>query len=205
MNRLDSNAIDRITAALKGRGAPALTPGSVWHPGLDREIAQIPSGTAPDRRQDVHALAAALHLWNDSLEAAHEIVQLFEHYPTCNLVHAIVHRREGDYANAKYWFRRVGAHPSYPGLQARASRLLGGTDWSDKGMDIRLASALSAMAAQGDWNPYLFAEAVAIQESLVGDDAARAVLESLQLLELEGLVRYINGLLLKEGQGGDRT
>jgi hypothetical protein len=52
---------------------------------------------------------AGLWLVYDFLDDAHEISQRID-TPTGSLWHAIMHRREGDYANAKYWLRRAGSH-----------------------------------------------------------------------------------------------
>lgn len=39
-------------------------------------------------------------------EAAHAIVQRHEHDATACWIHAVLHRIEGDEANARYWYRR---------------------------------------------------------------------------------------------------
>jgi hypothetical protein len=54
-------------------------------------------------------LAAGLWLYVDQLDVSHKISQQHED-PTGSFWHGIMHRREGDFANSHYWFRRVGDH-----------------------------------------------------------------------------------------------
>ena len=56
------------------------------------------------------ACLAGLWLRYDFLDEAHAISQEVG-TPEGSYWHAIVHRREPDFANAKYWFRQVGIHP----------------------------------------------------------------------------------------------
>ncbi len=73
---------------------------------FDRTLTRTIDGLdAPD------AVKAGLHLLNDDLERAHEIAQAHEGDKTCDYWHAIVHRREGDFDNAKYWLHHAGRHP----------------------------------------------------------------------------------------------
>ena len=55
------------------------------------------------------AVKAALWLYVDELEKAHELAQDL-HTETGSFLHGIVHRREGDFWNSKYWFKQAGHH-----------------------------------------------------------------------------------------------
>ena len=92
-----------VTELLAGRERPALMPQAVYRPELAPEIDSL---SAPA------LVKAGLHLLNDDLGRAHVIAQSLEGNSTADYWHAIIHRREGDYSNARYWFARVGAHPT---------------------------------------------------------------------------------------------
>ena len=93
-------------------------------------VEQLPLGTVPGgigSGPDVAALKAGLLQVNDFLDASHEYSQSVQGRganSAGDYWHAIMHRREPDYSNAKYWFRAVGSHPIFAELAAHAERLL---------------------------------------------------------------------------------
>lgn len=56
------------------------------------------------------ALASGLWLYVDALDRSHRISQGIDD-STGSFWHGIMHRREGDFSNSHYWFRRAGLHP----------------------------------------------------------------------------------------------
>jgi hypothetical protein len=80
-------------------------------------------------------LLRAVDLIETHLTDAHKIAQRHEGDPLADSIHAIVHRRERDFSNSLYWWRRVG-----DGLD---SRLAGVYPNSDPGSFVRAVESLS--------------------------------------------------------------
>ncbi|MFB9755201.1 hypothetical protein ACFFNY_26815 [Paenibacillus hodogayensis] len=170
--------------------------GGVWSAELDDAIAQARaavgrSGTAKGKRGD-EALAfwAGLHLWNDSLDVSHAISQHIE-TPTGSLWHGIMHRMEGDYGNAKYWFARAGDHPLYADLHRIAVGLLkSSAETALPGGAVRSRDELTALAEARAWDPRRFVDAVERQVTRERDPQAVSLLERLQWHETALLLAY---------------
>ncbi len=75
--------------------------------------------TMPELRGSV--AEAALWLLAGQLDQSHIISQNLETSDGAYW-HGIMHRREGDFGNANYWFRRAGKHPVYSHLSEHLER-----------------------------------------------------------------------------------
>lgn len=65
-------------------------------------------------------------LWYDGAgnwEKAHELIQDVDDSHAA-LIHAYLHRKEGDQGNADYWYRRAGRRTTSPGLPAEWKELV---------------------------------------------------------------------------------
>jgi hypothetical protein len=82
-------------------------------------------------REMARACLAGLWLYHDFLDESHAVSQ---DLPSAegSFWHAIMHRREPDAGNSKYWWRRVGAHPVFAEL-ARDAAALGYAGWEPFG------------------------------------------------------------------------
>jgi hypothetical protein len=80
-------------------------------------------GGRPIADQDMaEACLSGLWLLHNYLDRSHAISQGIAS-ATGSYWHGIMHRREPDFSNAKYWFRRVGDHPVFPSLAEAAAQL----------------------------------------------------------------------------------
>jgi hypothetical protein len=96
-------------------------------------------------------LTAGLLLLHDHLEESHQLAQRLEGQGqprTADYWHAIMHRREPDPDNSRYWFRRVGRHPAFEVL---AGRLI---EWLEAGGSLQPGDMDTLpVARDGDFDP----------------------------------------------------
>lgn len=115
---------------LKLDEAPPLGPGEVTVIGRElegMEVGELFDGVEVVDWGMARACQAGLLLGHGALEASHRISQGI-HTPTGSYWHGIMHRREPDFDNARYWFARVGRHPAYPLVLEAAKGCLKGRE-----------------------------------------------------------------------------
>lgn len=132
------------------------------------------------------ASRAGLLLWADCFDESHAVSQALV-TPEGSYWHGILHRREPDPTNAKYWFRQVGDHSLWetlavlpPGHPAQGSR------------------ALADVTRSGRWDAARFVDACASLELLKSSqrqggetfDSYRHQLEDLEEWEAFALLRH---------------
>ena len=130
--------------------------------------AQLTGPDAPARRFQL--IRSLLLYANDALDEAHRIAQ----ENTGDLhsyLHGMIHRREEDFENARYWFRRCGELPFYPALQQKAAGLS------------------EDFAKQLNWDPYLFT--TLCERFKHGSRTPLKTLAALQRAEFECILDYI--------------
>lgn len=121
---------------------------------------------------------AGLWLLYDDLDASHAISQGIP-ISSGSFWHAIMHRREGDFSNAKYWFRQVGEHGVFERLAARADELAA---------ELGDTTAIARLTTDNRWDPLAFVEMCAAAQR--GNHHDHALCVEIQQAEWELLFDF---------------
>ncbi len=168
-----NSVFDTRKAPLPGPGA---RPGTLSEASVNQQVDQLLRSTGI-ASEPGHLIRSLTLLWHDHLNPSHAISQSIEGADGSYL-HGIMHRREPDFGNAAYWFRRVGDHPIYPELAGCVTGLNPESDFTAR------------LVRGGRWNALAMidaCEAVEVGSADVGD--AECVRE-VQSIEFKLLLKH---------------
>lgn len=112
-------------------------------------LEQVFSGRPIFDQAMAQAAISGIWLYHDFLDESHIISQAIN-TPAGSFWHGIMHRREPDYPNAKYWFRRVGRHDVFAPLAEAAAELTAETT----------ETGLVHLSSEPAWDPFDFVDLV---------------------------------------------
>ena len=164
-DRYQGTAFAEIAATLESRGdLPELAPRRDYDAALTRQLLDTSTAELFGDKTIVDgsfakATVSAFLLWNDALDESHTLSQDLPS-STGSYLHGIMHRREPDYGNSKYWFRNVGSHPLFEEVG-------------------HAASAYISLEDLTNWDPYTFIDRC--------EASARGRLKDEQTRDLKGL------------------
>jgi hypothetical protein len=167
---------------------PSLNPVQVWNPEMDKQIQALEESFEINENEHTRAIGAGLYLWNENLEPSHVISQEITS-PTGSYWHGLIHRMEGDFSNAKYWFTDARHHPISTQLVTGLRGYLSGQQLAELDNET-LRSKLEVLVASPVWNPAVFVDAVELQLMHVQDSRADEWLRQIQYLEMKLLLNY---------------
>lgn len=144
---------------------------------------------------DRTAFLAGLYLVEDFLEHSHRLSQKVQgkgKHRAGDYWHAIMHRREPDDSNSKYWFRRVGDHPVFAQLKHVLENSFANTD------DAEIETELRNLISGGEWDPLLFVDFCSRARESHGDKMV-LVAEYIQWVEMLLLLKqtYLDASLVQ--------